>query len=372
MTNHTLVQLFLQMQQLFSFALHHACHRNTSPAGYNLSNIIRCHFLAYQSSGGRIAGRTVQLGLDGLDVVLQNLQLRVADFGYLAVVALALGTLGLILQVLHLLLVLLNLVHQLALALPLGTELLLLFAEFCYLLVQLGNLRLVALAPDGLALDFELGQTAGNLIQFLGHAVALHAQLRGGLVHQVDGLVRQEALADVALRQLHRGDAGIVLDTHLVVVLVALLQSTQDADGAQLVRLVHHDGLETTLQGLVLLEVLLVFVQCRGTDGTQFAASQGRLQDVGSIHGTLATAGTHQRVNLVDEQDDTPFGLRHLVDDTLQAFLKLALVLGTGHQGTHVERVELLVLQVLGHVATDDTSGQSFYDGCLTRTRLTY
>ena len=60
-------------------------------------------------------------------------------------------------------------------------------------------------------------------------------------------------------------------------VLVTLLQTTQDGDGRKLVGLVDHDGLETTLQGLVFLEIFLILVQRGGTDGTQLATSQCRL-----------------------------------------------------------------------------------------------
>ena len=82
-------------------------------------------------------------------------------------------------------------------------------------------------------------------------------------------------------------------------------------------------------------------------------------------------SGSNQRVDLVDEENDASLGFRHLVDDALQTLLELTLVLGTGYQRTHIERVDLLVLQVLGDVATDDTSGQSFNDGRLTGTGLT-
>ena len=76
-------------------------------------------------------------------------------------------------------------------------------------------------------------------------------------------------------------------------------------------------------------------------------------------------------MDLVDEEDDATLGLRHLVDDRLQTLLELTLILRTSDQRTHIERVELLVLQVLRHVATNDTACQSFDDGGLTRTRLT-
>ena len=127
-------------------------------------------------------------------------------------------------------------------------------------------------------------------------------------------------------------------------VLVALLQTTQNRNSRQFVRFVHHHRLKTALESLILLEILLVLIKCGSTNSTQFTSSQRRLQDVGGIHCPFATTSTYQCVNLVDKQDDATFSLRHLIDDTLQTFLKLTLVLGTSHQCTHIQREELLVL----------------------------
>ena len=106
---------------------------------------------------------------------------------------------------------------------------------------------------------------------------SLEAELGGGFVHEVDGLVRQEAVVDVAVAEVLGGDERIVLDAHAVVVLVFLLQAAQDGNGLGGRRLVHHHLLETALQGLVLLEVLLVLVQGGGADGAQFPARERRL-----------------------------------------------------------------------------------------------
>ena len=167
---------------------------------------------------------------------------------------------------------------------------------------------------------------------------------------------------------MHGGNAGIVLNAHLVVVLVTLLQSAQDGDGRKFVGLIDHDRLEAALQGLVFLKVLLILIECGGTNGTQFATGQRRLQDVGGIHCTLAAACTHQRVDLIDEKNDAALAARDLIDHALQALLKLTLVLRTSHQRAHVEREELLVLQVLRHIAAHDTPCQSLDNGGLTRT----
>ena len=58
---------------------------------------------------------------------------------------------------------------------------------------------LVVLLHEGLLLYLHLGELAVNGIYFGRHGVKLHAQARGRLVHEVDGLVGQEAIADIAV-----------------------------------------------------------------------------------------------------------------------------------------------------------------------------
>ena len=117
-----------------------------------------------------------------------------------------------------------------------------------------------------------------------GHALQLHRQPAGGLVHQVDGLVGQEAVGDVAVRELGRGHQGRVLDLHaLVMGLVARLQPAEDGDRVLDRRLADVDRLEAALQGGVLLDVLAVLVERGGADAAQLAAGQGRLQQVGRV-----------------------------------------------------------------------------------------
>ena len=366
---HAFVQLFLQVEQFFALALHHPCHGYARPPAHHFGYVVGRNLLAHHGSGTL---RLAQLLLDVLDVVGERLQLAVPNLSHTLVVALTLGTLSLQLQVFYLLLVLLNLVDESLFALPFCAELFLAVTQFGYLLVELFNLLGVVLALDGLALNFQLLQLTGGLVKLFGHRVALHAQLGGGLVHQVDGLVGQETVADVPFGQLHGGYAGVVLDAHLVVVLVAFLQSAQYAYGAQLIRLVNSDGLETTLQSLVLLEILLVFVQCSGSDAAQFAARKGWFQYVGGVHGSLTASGSHQCVYLVDEENDASVALGHLVNNTFEPLLKLALVLRPGHKRTHVERIHLLVLKVFGHIAAHDALGQTLDYGRLARAGFTY
>jgi len=68
---------------------------------------------------------------------------------------------------------------------------------------------------------------------------------------------------------------------------------------------------------------------------------------------TLVGAGADQRMQLVDEQDDVAPG-PDLLEHLLQALLEVTAVAAAGDQRAEVERVELLVLQRLGHIALDD------------------
>ena len=63
-----------------------------------------------------------------------------------------------------------------------------------------------------------------------GRRVDLHAQPRRGLVDEVDRLVGQEAVGDVAVREHGGRDERGVADAHAVVRLVALLEPAQDRD----------------------------------------------------------------------------------------------------------------------------------------------
>ena len=145
--------------------------------------------------------------------------------------------------------------------------------------------------------------------------------------------------------------------------LIALLQAAQDGDGGFHRRLAHQHFLEAALQGGVLLDVLAVFVQGGGAHAMQFAACQGRLEHVAGIHGTVALAGAHHGVDLVDEDDGAALVGSDVLEHGLQAFLELAPVLGTGQQRGHVQRQHTLVLQRIGHLAVDDALGQPLDDG---------
>ncbi len=220
----------------------------------------------------------------------------------------------------------------------------------------------IVFALDRLDLDFQLHDPPVQGVQFFGFGVDLHPELGGSFIHQVDGLIRQEPVGYVALREFHCGNYSFVPYPDLVVGFVFLLESAEDGNRTFGIRFLHRDLLEAPLQGLIFFEVFLVLVQGSGADRPQFPPGQGGLEDVCGVHGPLSSTCPHQGMDLIDKQHDGTIGGGHLLDDGFEAFLEFALVFGTCNQCPHIQGVNHLVLQVLGYVPLNDPVCQPFSD----------
>ncbi len=241
-------------------------------------------------------------------------------------------------------------------------ELLLLVAQAC------GGLEVLAVDRGLLALP-DLADLVVVLAQVRRRRHPADPQARAGLVDQVDRLVREEPVGDVAVGQRRRRDQRLVGDGHAVVRLVAVPQALEHLDRVRDRRLGDLDRLEAPLERGVLLEVLAVLVERGRTDGLQLAPGQHRLEDAGGVDRALGRAGADEGVDLVDEQHDVAAGA-DLLEHLLEALLEVTAVARSGHQRTQVEGVDLLVLECLRHVAADDVLGQSLDDRGLADTGL--
>ena len=156
----------------------------------------------------------------------------------------------------------------------------------------------------------------------------------------------------------------------MVVLLVARLERGQDLDRVLDARLLDIDGLEATLKGRILGEVLAELLCRRGTDDLEGAAREHGLEHGACVDGTLGRTGTDDGVHLVDKQDDV-VGLGCLLYHVLEALLKLAAILGARDKTRQVERPDVLVHKVLRHVAGSDLLRQALDDGRLAHTGVT-
>ena len=366
----SLVQHVIQMQQLLAFALHQLLHRDAGPAGHDAGNLLVGHAVTQQA--------VLFLGSGDLfflfQLLLQLGQLAVLQLGGLVQVVLPLGLFDIGVGLLDLLPQGLHFADGVFLVFPLclhAAELVLQFGQLFFQILQTALAQSIGLLFQADLLDLQLGDAVGQIIHLAGHAVHLGLDHGAGLIHQVDGLIRQETVGDVAVRQGGSGDQGAVVDLHAVEHLVPLLQAAQDGNSVLHGGLIHLHRLEPAFQSGVFLDILAVLVQGGGTDAVQLAAGQHGLEQVAGIHGTVGLAGTHDGVQLINEEDDLALALLDLVQHALQAFLELAAVLGTGHQSAHVQAEHDAVLQVFGHVTAHDPLGKALGDGSLADAGLT-
>ena len=190
----------------------------------------------------------------------------------------------------------------------------------------------------------------------------LHPLAGRRFVDEVDRLVRQEAIGDVAIRQRRCGNDGRIGDADAVMGLVPVLEPAQDRDRVLDRGLRDEHRLEAPRQRRILLDMLAVFVERGRADAMQFAARQRGLQQVRSVHRAVRLAGADEGVHLVDEQDDAARGRGDFVQHALEALLEFAAIFRAGDQRAHVEREQLLVADRFRHVAVDDAERQALDD----------
>ena len=233
-----------------------------------------------------------------------------------------------------------------------------------FLLDPRGGLVVLALG-GGFLLLLELVDPASQLDHAGGRRLVVDHEPGGGFVDQVDRLVGQVALGQVALGESDGGLDGRFADLDAVVRLVARFEGGEDLDRVVGRGFVEVDGGEATFEGGVLLDVAAVLVEGGRADDAQFAPGEGRLEHVGGVDRAFGGARADDGVELVDEEDDLALGLADLVDDGLEPFLELAAELGSGEEDAHVERHESLAAQVVGHVVGGHALGEGLGDGGL-------
>ena len=369
-------QPFVQLGQPFKLALLDAAGGDTRPLLHHVGQVFHGQF----GLGQPLEALDGFLGLDDL----------AAQHGHLGVLLVILGAqlLDLLGQVVQTLVGVVDLLLVLLQAdVPLDL-LIILIGDAQAFLVQLGDLLADAsllllflvdfqatacLCLGTLLLDHILFQLQVGLLLLLQsqlhQVLVVQVHVRAGFIQQVDGLVGQEPVGDIALGHEHGLPCHGVGDDHLVEVLVVVGDAPDDLHGVVDGGLCHGDGLETAFQGGVLFDILPVFIEGRGAHHLNFTAGEGGFQDVGGVHGTFRVACTHHVVHLVDDQDDVP-GAGDLLDEALHPALELAAELGACHQGGQVQQVDLLVLELVGHLPLDDALSQGFGDGGLAHARL--
>src|SRR5690606_23097721 len=190
----------LHPEQLLALALEHLRDRNAGPLRHDLRDLLLRHARAHELLRLRLllAGRRL------LELALELGDLAVLELGHPRQVARAARLLELDLRSLERLLDVRRALRRGLLGLPDLLEIGVLALEPPDLRLDVREpalRRVVRLLLQRLALDLELDQPAVEPVELLRLRVDLHPNPRRGLVDEVDRLVREIAVRDVAVRQ---------------------------------------------------------------------------------------------------------------------------------------------------------------------------
>ena len=364
------VEQIAELEQLFAFPLQQLGDRNPGPARDDRGDVVLVHLFLEQTPSPRPLG---QRGLLRGQIPFELGQRPVFEFGYPVEVIGAFGFFDVAPGRFDGFLEATQFPDAALFGFPARAERVgvgLDVGQFLFEFLQAELRAAVGLLAQGFALDFELHDPPRRLVQFRGHGVDLGAQPGRGFVHEVDGLVGQETVGDVAVRQDRCRDQRGVLDPHAVVDFVPFAQPAQNGDGVFHRRLIHTDRLKAALQRAVLLHVLAILVQRGRTDAVQFAARQHGLQQIGGVHRPIRSACPDHGVQLVDEEDHLALGRLDFLEHGLEPLLEFAAEFRAGDQRAHVEHDDPTMPEALRHVAAHDALGQPFDDGGLADARV--
>ncbi len=218
-------QRLLHGQQLLALALQHLVHRHAGPA--------RDHAATWAgvTASSIMPSRPPGLRLDLGELLLQPRDHPVGELTRALVLALALGRGQLVARLVELLLEAGGRAELVLLGLPPGGDRRRALLEIGQLLLQADQPVArggIGLLLERLGLDLEPHDLAVDRIELFRLRIDLHAQARAGLVDQVDRLVGQEPVGDVAVRERRRPPPGPNPGCARVVLLVLLLQAAQD------------------------------------------------------------------------------------------------------------------------------------------------
>ena len=191
----------------------------------------------------------------------------------------------------------------------------------------------------------------------------------GGLVHQVDGFIRQKTVGNISVGQADGGLQRFIGNLDLVVRLIAIPKPFQNSQRFLSSRFAYHDRLETAFQRRIFFDVLPIFVDGGSADALQLTAGQRGLEDVGRIHAAFCLACSDDGMEFIDKQDHVALFVDFL-NGILQAFLKFAAIFASGDHTAQIQRKDPFACQGLRHFSGHDQLRQALDDGAFAHARF--
>ena len=293
LAEHLLAEAVFQFQQLLALTSHQALHRDAGGAGDHIGNVLGRYQVPQQAAG--LLQLHLQLLTATLHVLLQlHLQPR-----HVFPLRETLGLGDAVAQLLLTLLQLTQILKLLTLVLPAVLQLLKLVEGVAAALLMLHPL-LHGRLLSGQQRAFDAAQFGLGRFHHRRLGGGLHLQISGRFINQIDRLIGQATVADVAICQSHRRLEGVIANADAVVQLVALAHTTQDLQRHIQGWFLDHQLLEAPVQHGIFLQRAAVFLDGGGPNAAQLTSGQGWFEHAAGIGARTITV--HQGVDFIDEQ----------------------------------------------------------------------
>ena len=182
----------------------------------------------------------------------------------------------------------------------------------------------------------------------------------GRFIQEVNGLIREFPVRDIADRVVNRCGQGLIGNGHMVELFVPVPDSLKDSQCLCPGGFIDVNPLKPSGQCHVFFKILAVLRPCRRSDDPHVSPGQRRLQHVSGIHGTICPAAAHHHVNLINEQDGIGIFLQG-IHQARHAVLKIPPEFGSGHQPGHIQCIDFQIFHGRRNLVHDDLLCQSFH-----------
>ena len=368
--NYTLVQDFFQVYQFFTFATAKTGNGDTCPSADNFGNVFFINFFFQENVVITLFvfhGKVCQF-------FLQRRQATVFQFSQLVQIVIAFSLLHFLFNGVNFFFHFTHTGDGSLLSVPTCYQFVISLTQFRKLFFNFrkASFRLfVFFLAQSLGFNLQLQNATFAFVKFRRQTVNFSTQSCGSFVNKVDGFVRQEAVIDVPVGKHCRRNKSRIFNAHAVMHFVTFTQATQNGNGVFYAWLFYQNGLEATLQGAVLFNVLTIFVQGSCANATQFATCKHRLQNIACVHATFCSACTNDGVKFVNEHNDLTSAVSNCFENFFQAFFKFATELSTCYEGSQIQSIQGFILQVFRHVTSYNASCQTFCDSSLANAGFT-
>ena len=169
---------------------------------------------------------------------------------------------------------------------------------------------------------------------------------------------------------MYSGIQRIVCNLHLMMLFIIWTQTSKNLQSFFFCRFIYCHRLETAFQSGIFLNIFTIFRNRSSTNDLYLTSRQRRFQDIGSVHGSLCSSGTDDRMQFINKKKNARM-IHDLGNDLFDPFFKLSAVFASRYHTGQIQHQYPFARNRFRHCTLHDPLGQSLHNGCFAHTGFT-